>query len=60
LTIGEVLDTAVALVPQDPGKRDRRREVLMRALEALAAENWVQVDGGRVRTVEVSLQTAKA
>jgi hypothetical protein len=47
--VGEVLDSAVGRLPQDPGKRDRRREVAMRAIESLVAGQWLELEGGKLR-----------
>jgi hypothetical protein len=47
--VGEVLDSAVQRLPQDPGKRDRRRELAMRAIESLVAGQWLELEGGKLR-----------
>lgn len=53
LTVSQVIDHAVNQMPFDAGsgKRDRRREVVLRALEMLAGRGILQVDGGRVTVV---------
>lgn len=47
-TTTELIDAAVAQMPAEEGKRDRRREQFLRALEALVAADRVSIAGGVV------------
>jgi len=42
------IDTCVGQIPHDPNKRDRRRDVVVRALQDLEAKNLLKIEGGKV------------
>jgi len=47
-TVGSVIEEAIKEMVTDPTKRDRRREVVTRALQTLTSGGWLRVEGGRV------------
>lgn len=51
-TTTELIDAAIAQMPAEEGKRDRRREQFLRALEALVAADRVAIAGGVVAFAE--------
>jgi len=48
VTTSQLIDASVAEMPLGDGKRDRRRNLVMRALEALVAANRLSTTGGSV------------
>lgn len=53
VSVTELIDASVAQVPFDTGtgKRDKRRENMLRALQSLQGKGLVRVDGGKVEQV---------
>jgi hypothetical protein len=53
VTTHQLIEAAVNELPAPEGKRDRRREVVLRAIEALVADNHLSVTGGFVSVEHV-------
>jgi len=49
LTVAAIIEGAVGRLARDPAKRDRRRDVVMRALQALATGSFLAIEGDLVR-----------
>jgi hypothetical protein len=51
VTASQLIEASVAEMPEEEGKRDRRRNLVMRALEALVAANRLSTSGGTVNVL---------
>jgi len=51
VTTNQLIDASVNQMPAEEGKRDRRRNLVMRALEALITSNRISAVGGEVQVL---------